>query len=104
MDTLQIVYKILYNLEHKKKADYMGQLISPTALGVTEDEWLNAIQMLLDEGLIAGVKIRHDILGNTTIDVKNARATLKGVQYLHDNSAMKKIAEVATDIITILKP
>lgn len=104
METLQIVYKILYSLEHKKKADYMGQVISPKSLGVTEDEWLNAMQMLLDEKFITGVNIRHDILGNITVDIKNARTTLKGIQYLHDNSTMKKLAEVATDVITILKP
>ena len=34
MSTLQIAYEILYSLEHKKKADYMGQIISPTALDV----------------------------------------------------------------------
>lgn len=36
MDTLQIAYKILYSLEHKEKADYMGQLVSPQKLDVPE--------------------------------------------------------------------
>ena len=50
MDTLQTAYKILYSLEHKKKADYMGVLISPAKLGVQEDEWLEGIQLLQDDG------------------------------------------------------
>ena len=78
MDTLQIAYKILRSLEDKTKADYMGQIISPTALGVSEDKWLEVIQSLLDEGYIAGVKLSKDILGNQLVDVKNARITLKG--------------------------
>lgn len=101
MSTLQIAYKILYSLEHKKKADYMGQIISPTALDVPEDEWLDVIRMLLDEGYIAGAKVGKDILGNQYVDVKNVRITLKGAQYLSENSAMQKFAKTATDVITI---
>lgn len=40
MDTPQIAYKILYSLEHKEKADYMGAVISPAKLGSQEDKWL----------------------------------------------------------------
>lgn len=104
MDTLQIAYKILHSLEDKKQADYMGQIISPSALGVEENKWLEVIQSLLDEGYIAGVKLSKDILGNQMVDVKNARITLKGAEYLRDNNAMRKFAKVATDVITILKP
>lgn len=104
MDTLQIAYKILYSLEHKKKVDYMGQIISPSALGVDQDQWLDVVQSLLDEKYIAGVEIKKDILGETYVDVKNARITLAGAQYLKENSAMRKIAQIATDVIQIIKP
>lgn len=104
METLQIAYKILRSLEDKTKADYMGQIISPTALGVEENKWMDVIRSLLDEGYIAGVKLSKDILGNQLVDVKNARITLKGAEYLKDNKAMRKFAKVATDVITILKP
>ncbi len=103
MDTLQTAYKILYSLEHKKKADYMGVLISPAKLGVSEAEWLDVIQALLDEGYISGVKIQKDILGDQMVDIEHARITLKGAEYLRDNSAMRKIAQVATDVISIMK-
>lgn len=104
MDTLQIAYKILYSLEHKKKADYMGQLISPAALDVPEDRWLDVLQTLLDEGYISGAKVGKDILGNQYADVKNVRITMKGAEYLSENSTMRKIAKVATDVITIVNP
>ena len=103
MDTLQTAYKILYSLEHKKKADYMGVLISPAKLGVSEAEWLDVIQALLDEGYISGVKIQKDLLGDQMVDIEHARITLKGAEYLRDNSAMRKIAQVATDVISIMK-
>lgn len=104
MDTLQIAYKILYSLEHKKKADYMGQLISPAALDVPEDKWLDVLQALLDEGYISGAKTGKDILGNQYADVKNAKITMRGAEYLRENSTMRKFAKVATDVITIIKP
>lgn len=104
MDTLQIAYKILYSLEHKKKADYMGQIISPAALDVPEDKWLDVLQTLLDEGYVSGAKVGKDILGNQYADVKNIRITVKGAEYLSENSTMRKIAKVATDVITIIKP
>ena len=104
MSTLQTAYKILYSLEHRKSADYMGALISPAKLGVSEDEWLDVIRSLLDEGYIAGVKIQMDIIGNQMADIKNARITLKGAEYLRENSAMRKIAQIATDVIEIVKP
>lgn len=103
MNTLQIAYKILYNLEHKKDADYMGQLISPTALKVPEDKWLEVMESLIDEGYISGAKIGTDILGNQYADIKNTKITMKGAEYLNENSTMKKIAKVATDIIKIAK-
>ena len=104
MNTLQIAYKILYSLEHKKRADYMGQIISPAALDIPEEEWIDVLQMLLEEGYVSGAKIGKDILGNQYADIRNVKITLKGAQYLSENSAMKRFARVATDVITIIKP
>lgn len=101
MDTLKIAYKILYGLEHKGKTDYMGAVISPAKLGVPEDKWLEVIQSLLAEGYVYGVKIQKDILGNQMVDIKTARITIKGAEYLHENSTMRKFAKIATDVIEI---
>lgn len=104
MDTLQIAYKILYALEHKDAPQYMGQVISPEKIGAEPEKWLEVVQSLLEEGYISGVKISMDILGNQMVDVKNARITLKGAEYLRDNSAMRRFAQIAAGIIEIVKP
>lgn len=101
MNTLHIAYKILYSLEHKGKADYMGQVISPEKLGVEPEKWAEVLQSLADEGYVSGVKTGKDILGNPYYNIKNAKITLNGAEYLHENSAMRKIAAIATDIIEI---
>lgn len=104
MNTLHIAYKILYSLEHEKKTDYMGKLISPAALDVPEDKWQEVLETLVDEGYISGVKFGKDILGNEFVDVKHAKITMKGAEYLSENSAMKKIGQTVTNVVTVLKP
>ncbi len=46
MNTLQIVYKILYGLEHKEKADYMGAVIGPEKIGAENDRLVETIIMM----------------------------------------------------------
>ncbi len=38
------------------------------------------------------------------VDIENTRITLKGAEYLLDNHAMRKFAQIATDFINIVKP
>lgn len=104
MDTLKIAYKILYNLEHKKPSAYLGTMIGPAKLGVPEEKWLEVIRSLLDEQYIAGITIQEDILGHQMVDIENARITLKGAEYLHENSAMAKLGQLAANVIDIAKP
>lgn len=104
MDTLEIAYRILDSLETGKKCDYMGKIIGPEALGVDTDKWLDVIRNLLDEGYIAGIEIKEDILGNTRVNIASARITLKGAEYLKSNGAMMKFAKIASNVIEIAAP
>ncbi|WP_455010852.1 YjcQ family protein [Mogibacterium timidum] len=91
MNTLEAAYKILKNLESAKDVEYMGTLISPEHLNVSDEEWLMVMKNLLEEGYIRGVDISKNVLGETK----------KGAQYLHENSAMQKFMRIATNVITI---
>lgn len=104
MDTLEIAYKILYSLEHKEKADYMGTVVGPEKLGVPPEKWLAVMELLLEEGYISGARIFTDILGETHVDIKKCRITMKGAEYLRENSTMRKFAKVASDVISVVKP
>ena len=105
MDKLKIAYKILHALDtNNGKAEYVGQVISPDVIGVDDAEWLAVVEMLIDEGYIKGAKVWKDIIGDVNVNVENCKITLKGVEYLHENSAMKKIGRVATNVIKIVKP
>ena len=103
MDTLQIAYKILHALEHDEHAEYKGQLISPEKLGVSDGKWLEVMETLQEEQYISGLAVSKNILGNTRVDISRVKITLKGAEYLRENSTMRKIARIATDVIEIIK-
>ena len=102
MDTLHIAYKILYSLEHEDRADYMGLVVSPEKLKVSETEWLKVIRILSNDGYISGVQIQKNVLGETEVDIQDISITMKGGEYLRENNIMKQIAKVATNIISII--
>lgn len=103
-DTLEIAYKILYRLEHERKSEFMGELISPERLKADPEKWLDVIQTLEDEGYISGVSIRENICGEICVDVGKVKITLSGAQYLKENSAMARFAKLAGNVITVVKP
>ena len=103
METLQIAYRILKGLESGKKNPYMGSMIGPAALDVDPEKWAEVMESLLEEGYIRGVVIRENILGEKVIDIENSKITLAGAQYLKENSMMKKIGDLVTNVISITK-
>ena len=103
IDTLDIAYKILYSLEHDSKSEFMGLIISPDALDADPVKWEETIESLVEEGYITGISFRENILGEKLIDIKHARITLAGAQYLKENSKMAKIGKIATNVINIVK-
>ena len=87
MDNFKAVYKILSALE--KAMDYPEfdiNDVGPEALGVSKERWARYIEMMVDVGYIKG-----DITGATRINASDVRITLKGLEYLQENSMMKKV-------------
>ena len=99
MDNFKAIYKILRTLE--AAMDYpefdMSQ-INHEALGVSVERWARYIEMMADAGLIKGVKVYGDILGATHVDNNGIRITLKGLEYLTENSIMQKLYKAAKGI------
>lgn len=95
MDNFKIIYKILKYLE--TAMDYPEadmKEISAKQLGISQDRWEQLLILLQDDGYIRDVCITQ-----TLSDSKRRLAypatpsiTLKGLEYLADNSLMKKAA------------
>ena len=54
--------------------------------------------MMTDVGYIKGVRVYEDITGETCIDDEGIRITLKGLEYLQENSMMKRIYKAVKGI------
>lgn len=92
MDNFRAVYHILSELEKaldSPKADISR--FDAEQLGVSENRWCSYIEMMEDVGYIKGAVIKRNIYGETLIDCDNMKITLKGLEYLQENSVMQRI-------------
>lgn len=104
MDNFRIIYKILKALERALDVENFDKnLITAEALGISEERWSRIMKMMIDEGYIEGVRnIKYDGATVPLIKMLNPAITLKGLEYLENNSMMKKAADIAKGIIDIV--
>lgn len=99
MDNFKAVYKILSVLEKAMDLpEFDLEQIGPDALGVSEQRWGRYIEMMADVGYIKGADVRQTIDGEMMVDMDDLRITLKGLEYLQENSIMRKIYNAAKGI------
>ena len=103
MDNFKAVYKILSTLE--KSMDYPEfdmDRISAKTLGVSQERWNRYIEMMVDVWYIKGVKIKEYVDGERIVENCGIRITLKGLEYLQENSIMQKMYNAAAGIKDIV--
>ena len=91
MDNFSVIYKILNILE--KAMDYENfdkSAISSEQLKISENRWKSIIEMLADNEYIKGVIISRSF-DTTNVNIDSIRITLKGLEYLNDNTLMKRV-------------
>lgn len=99
MDNFKIIYRILRILEQSLDLDEFNRsLISADTLEISENRWKAIMEMLLDEGYIKGAVVLRSIGGSGIKIGPDISITLKGLEYLNDNSFMKKAANIAKGI------
>lgn len=64
--------------------------ISAEALHVSENKRISLLRMLIVNGYIEGCAVDVDAAGNFYLSVGRPMITLKGLEYLENNSFMKK--------------
>lgn len=104
MDNFKIIYKILSVLEKSMDLECIDtERISSGNLSISQQRWDKYMEMLLDAGYIKGVSIKKYTDGEMRVDIENIRITLKGLEYLSENSIMQRMYN-ATKGITDLIP
>lgn len=99
MDNFKAVYRIFSELE--KALDYERCDISRfdhEQLGVSYMRWVRYIEMMQNAGYIDGAQISVNIHGDYLFDGEDMQITLKGLEYLQENSIMRKTYKIIKGI------
>lgn len=102
-DNFKCIYKILKTLE--KAMDYPEfdiSQISHEKLGVSKERWARYIEMMADVGYVKGIRVFVDSTGELEIEDTGVRITLKGLEYLTENSIMQKMYKAAKGVTDII--
>jgi RIO-like serine/threonine protein kinase len=107
-DHFTIIYKILSTLEQNMDT---GQPINTSlfnhdTLGITQARFTAYLEMLSDSGYIKGIQA-GEYIRTSIVRYENAKITLKGLEYLAENTFMKrayKAVQGLTDVVGDLIP
>lgn len=103
MKEFQIIYRILKIFQKSMDLEeFDKENVSPKRLGLSEPKWCRIMAMLIREGYITGAETWNSADQNyPRVALTRPEITLKGLEYLEENSLMKKAANMAKGIIDI---
>ena len=105
MEQFRIIYRILRAMQRAMDCEeFDREQISAEALGISEPMWRRIMALLVKNGYIEGVRvIRCDQSDAPIIKYTGCpEITMAGLQYLEENSMMKKAANLARGVIDII--
>lgn len=103
MDNFKAVYKILSTLEKAMDfPEFDTNQISAEKLGVSQERWCRYIEMMADVGYIKGIEMYEDITGELNVHAQDMRITLKGLEYLQENTIMQRMYNTAKGIKEVI--
>lgn len=103
MDNFRVIYKVLRYLESVLDTGAADEeRLRGAAYGITEERFKALMVMLADNGYVKGVKYRTYADGGILLDLSDVKITLRGLEYLAENSLMRKTAEALKGIKDIV--
>lgn len=90
------IYRILATLmKHAGQADFDNQLISAERLKMSYEEWEQLLILLQKKGYVEGVVYTQTLSDRfpRITNISQVTITLDGIEYVCENSTMKKIGE-----------
>ena len=105
MEQFKQIYKIL-SILHKAMdlEEWDSKLLSPESLGISLPMWSRLMAMLLKEGYITGGEVWESFdVSYPKVKLVRPEITLKGLEYLEENSLMKKAGDMLKEVIHIIK-
>lgn len=95
-DYFVVVYKLLsyYYTIMRKGLPVRQEEIDAIKLGINQPYLLDVYRNMLSEGYLTGTTVETDGTGTSYLDdINDIRITTKGVEYIVENSMMKKIGK-----------
>lgn len=104
MDNFKAIYKILLALERSMDLpEFDIEELGLDAMKLSQERLYRYFEMLQDAGLIKNAELRTDITGEIFIrNPKKIRITLKGLEYLSENTIMRKIYNAAKGVTDLV--
>jgi hypothetical protein len=91
-DNFKCFYRILRTLEQALDLDdFDMEAVGYERLKISENRWCHYMEMLVDEGYIKGINITRYVDGGCKVSDCGIRITLKGLEYLSENSIMQRL-------------
>ena len=103
-DMFKIIYVVLTELYEAKKAGKKidKETISSERLGIPSGYLADIIIELIDNGYVKGISYRKTKSGRIFSSIEDMSITLAGVEYLQENSMMKKVHEALKNVKDII--
>ncbi len=103
MGDFDTIYKILAILKNSMDGyEFDRRLLSAEHLGISSARRTALLRMLVEEGYIKGIAFDESAGGDIVESIARPRITLKGLEYLEDNTLMKKAYRAAKGIRDLL--
>ena len=103
MDNFKAVYRILNFLKKTEQNDeFDDEDFTSKYFGLTDMQWASTLERLIDDGYLKGISVRFGTDGYPAVGISRPRITSKGLEYLEENSLMRKTANLAKGIRGIL--
>ena len=99
------MYRILKTLlKYAGRQDFTNELISAKKLGVSYEEWSYIMILLQKSGYIEGVQYTQTLSQRfpEIVDIDHVGITLSGIEYVEENTTMKKIGELLKEVGEII--
>ena len=103
MEEFTQIYHILQILKKAMDVEeFEKELISSEAIKVNYTKWCRLMAMLANNGYVSGVSVWNSLdCQYPKIELVRPEITLKGLEYLEENSMMKKVSKVAKGVIDV---
>lgn len=103
-DNFKCFYKILRALEKSlDKEEVDPDKISADALGISKIRWCKYMEMLIDCGYIKNAEVSYFNDGSVGMIDHGICITLKGLEYLSENTIMQRIYNATIKAKNIIK-